>query len=209
MYDCVEPQMAADLAGGIAHSLMLVGRRWRARLNDRLKVIGQTDARLAALEEISGAPDGLVQCELARRLGVEEPTVVRLVDALEAQDCVERRTRSGDRRAKVVQSKPAADQALSRGQAIVTGLRRELFAGMDPRDLAACARVLDGLSRKLERAQTPARGVSRRLCAQTDPTAVKSAAGWIPERPWTRTEASLVGPAGLEPAKAAQQMFRR
>jgi hypothetical protein len=73
---------------------------------------------------------------------------------------------------------------------------------MDPRDLAACARVLDGLSRKLERAQTPARGVSRRLCAQTDPTAVKSAAGWIPERPWTRTEASLVGPAGLTSSRA-------
>ena len=151
MYDCVEPQMAADVAGGIAQALMLVGRRWRARLNDRLKVIGQTDARFAALEEISGAPDGMVQRELARRLGVEEPTIVRLVDALEAQDCVERRVHGADRRAKVVQSKPAAAPALNRARVIVTDLQQDRFAGMDPRDLAACARVLDGLARKLER----------------------------------------------------------
>jgi MarR family transcriptional regulator for hemolysin len=151
MYDCAEPQIAADLSCGIAQGVMLVGRRWRARLNDRLKAIGQTDARFAALEEIAGAPNGLVQRELSRRLGVEEPTIVRLVDALEAQDCVERRVHGDDRRAKVVRSKPAAAQALSRAQVIVTGLQQELFAGMDPMDLAACARVLKGLSRRLER----------------------------------------------------------
>jgi MarR family transcriptional regulator for hemolysin len=151
MYDCAEPELSADPATAIARGVMLAGRRWRARLNERLKVIGQTDARLAALEEISAQTGGLVQRELSRRLGVEEPTVVRLVDALEAQDCVERRAQTGDRRAKVVHSKPAAAEALIQARVVVTDLQRDLFAGMDPRDLAACARVLDGLSRKLER----------------------------------------------------------
>src|SRR5258705_1331303 len=141
MRDCVEPQPAMDPESAIARDLMVVGRRWRARLNNRLKVIGQTDARFAALEEIAGMTNGLVQRALSRRLGVEEPTVVRLVDALEAQGCVERQVHGGDRRSKVVRSKPAAAQALNRARVIVIGLQQELFADMDPRDLAACARV--------------------------------------------------------------------
>jgi MarR family transcriptional regulator for hemolysin len=150
MYDCAEPRQD-DAGDAIAHDIMLVGRRWRARLNDRLKAISQTDARFAALEEIAGATDGLVQRELSRRLGVEEPTVVRLVDALEAQECVERRVHGSDRRAKVVRSTPAAVAVLKDARVIVDGLHHELFADIDPMDLSACARVLDHLARKLDR----------------------------------------------------------
>ena len=150
MYDAVGRDLAVD-AAAISQCLMLVGRRWRARLNERLKAIGQTDARLAALEEIAGQPNGLVQRERARRLGVEEPTIVRLVDALEAQDYVERSVHYGDRRVRVVRAKPAAASVLVRARAIMTDVQGDLFEGMDPRDVAGCFRVLDELSRRLER----------------------------------------------------------
>lgn len=140
-----------DIRTAVAQGLMLAGRRWRARLNERLKVIGQTDARCAALAEIAGSQSGVVQRELSQRLGVEEPTIVRLIDALEAQNWVERRTHSGDRRAKVVQIKPAAAPVLDQAQEIVADLQQELFSDMDPADLAACLRVLEEISRKLER----------------------------------------------------------
>ena len=153
MYDGAEPATAAETGGAITEDLMRVGRRWRARLNERLKVVDQTDARLACLAEITGASEGLVQRELSRRLGVEEPTIVRLVDALEARDCVERRVSGVDRRAKIVQSRPAAVPVLHCGSLIVSGLQEELFSGMDPLDLAACARVLNELSCRLARPQ--------------------------------------------------------
>lgn len=138
-----------DEAAALADGLMLTGRRWRARLNERLKEIGQTDARCAALAEIAGASGGVVQRELSQRLGVEEPTIVRLVDALEAQDWVERRAHQSDRRAKVVKIKPAATQVLDRAHSIVEQMRRELLTDIDPADLAACVRVLGLLSEKL------------------------------------------------------------
>lgn len=130
---------------------MLAGRRWRARLNERLKVIGQTDARCAALAEIAGSEGGVVQRELSQRLGVEEPTIVRLVDALEAQNWVERRTHDGDRRAKVVQIKPAATPVIAQAQEIVADLQDELFADLNEADIEACLRVLGHLSERLER----------------------------------------------------------
>jgi MarR family transcriptional regulator for hemolysin len=145
-------QGGADaMHAAVAQGLLLAGRRWRARLNERLKVIGQTDARCAALAEIAGSSTGVVQRELSQRLGVEEPTVVRLVDALEAHDWVERRTHSGDRRSKIVQIKPAATPVLDQAQEIVADLQQELFGDIDPSDLAACLRVLEELSRKLDR----------------------------------------------------------
>lgn len=140
-----------DLRSALAQSLQLAGRRWRARLNERLKAIGQTDARCAALAEIAGAPEGVVQRELSHRLGVEEPTVVRLVDALEHGGWVERRAHDLDRRAKVVQVTPEAAPMLQDAQAIVGELQEEMFGGIDPAELAVCLKVLNDLAAKLER----------------------------------------------------------
>jgi hypothetical protein len=51
-----------------------------------------------------------------------------------------------------VQIKPAATAVLNQAQSIVAELQDELFADADPRDLEACVRVLEGMSRKLCRA---------------------------------------------------------
>jgi MarR family transcriptional regulator for hemolysin len=144
----IEPQ-GQDVCAALAQSLLLAARRWRTRLNERLRSIGQTDARCAALAEIAGCVDGVVQRELSQRLGVEEPTVVRL---LEANAWVERRAHSVDRRAKVVHVTAASQPILDQAHEIVTDLQQEMFAGIDPADLAVCVRVLNELSRKLDRA---------------------------------------------------------
>ena len=151
MYTAMVEAKGQDVRAALAQSLLLAGRRWRVRLNERLKRIGQTDARCAALAEIAGRPEGIVQRELSQRLGVEEPTVVRLLDALEAGAWVERRAHSLDRRAKMVHATAAAQPLLDEAQAILGELQEEMFADIDPADLAVCLRVLNQLTRKLGR----------------------------------------------------------
>jgi MarR family transcriptional regulator for hemolysin len=143
--------LGQDLRSAIAQTLLLAARRWRARLNERLRAIGQTDARCAALAEIAGAADGVVQRELSQRLGVEEPTVVRLIDALEDGGWVERRAHDLDRRAKIVRITPEARPVLDQAQGIVAELQAELFDDVDPADLAICLKVLNDIAVKLER----------------------------------------------------------
>jgi MarR family transcriptional regulator for hemolysin len=140
-----------DVCGVLTQGLILVGRRWRTRLNERLKAIGQTDARCAALAEIARSPHGMAQRELSERLGVEEPTIVRLVDALEAQGWVERRAHADDRRVKVLMVTPSAMPVLRQAKEIVTSLEREMFAEMSPDDLASCVAILRRLSGRLAR----------------------------------------------------------
>lgn len=138
-----------ELQAKLGLDLLIAARRWRSRMNERLKAIGQTEARCAALSEIAAAREGLVQRELSSRLGIEEPTVVRLVDALAAQDWVERTTHRDDRRAKVLTVKPAAEPVMAKAQAIVDQMQQELLADIDPADLDTMIRVLQQLTEKL------------------------------------------------------------
>ena len=151
MYTSKAELEGQDLRSALAQGLLLASRRWRTRLNERLKSIGQTDARCAALAEVAAAPQGVVQRELSQRLGVEEPTVVRLVDALETGGWVERRAHDLDRRAKVVRITPEAQPVLDAAQTIVGDLQEEMFAGFDPAELAICVRVLNQLAGRLDR----------------------------------------------------------
>src|ERR1700753_2183166 len=72
----------------VAFKVVLVSRLWRARFADRLKSQDQTDARWTALYMIADAPRGVTQPHLAERVGVQGPTLVRLLDALEHQGLV-------------------------------------------------------------------------------------------------------------------------
>lgn len=152
MYTAKVDLQGQDACSAVVQGFLLAARRWRTRLNERLKTVGQTDARCAALAEVAACPEGVVQRDLSLRLGVEEPTVVRLLDALEASGWVERHPHQLDRRAKVVRITPDAEPVLDEAQAIVAALQQEMFADIDPADLATCLRVLSALTRKLDRA---------------------------------------------------------
>ena len=66
-----------------------VGRRWRTLLDARVKHLGLTQARWIALLHLrhSGCR---AQRDLADKIGVEGPTLVRLLDALQERGLIER-----------------------------------------------------------------------------------------------------------------------
>ena len=69
-----------------ASELGRVHRKWRARLDDRLKDTGLTHARWHALLTIWRHGEALTQRELAQMLGIEGPTLVRILDWLEGNN---------------------------------------------------------------------------------------------------------------------------
>lgn len=129
-----------------------VARRWRTRLDARLRTVGLTQARWVALLELSRA-DGLNQRDLADTLGIEGPTLVRLLDGLESQGLIERRSCPDDRRAKRVHLTAAADPLLLEIRTIADSTRRELLAGIARGDLYVARRVLAQIAERLEQTQ--------------------------------------------------------
>jgi MarR family transcriptional regulator, transcriptional regulator for hemolysin len=139
--------MGADENFGF--ELNRVSRRWRARLDERLRHTGLTQARWIALLQLSKAGP-LSQKDLAERVGVEGPTLVRVLDNLEKQGLIVRREGGEDRRVKEVHLTAAAGPILDEITRISTGLRRELLAGIPAADLAKALGVLRTIADQLE-----------------------------------------------------------
>lgn len=134
-----------------ATELSHLGRRWRTRLDERLKHTGLTQARWSTLLLLSRAGGRVTQRELAELAAIEGPTLVRLLDALESQGLVERLPVADDRRAKHVRLTPSAEALLKDINRIAADLRQEVLAGVKPRELETCLRVLRQIRQRLEK----------------------------------------------------------
>lgn len=139
-----------DIETRFGWTLGNISRRWRTRLDERLRHLSMTQARWHALSRLK--TDGpMPQHQLAECLQVERPTLVRLLDGLERQGLVERRPVLDDRRIRCVHLTEKARPLLEEIAHISAQLRHELLAGIDQEELAIAVRVLQEVEAKLER----------------------------------------------------------
>ena len=146
-----EPGSRADLNFQFTGRLNLIARRYRTRLNEQLRDIAQTQARWDALFWISVSGEGVTQSELAERMGVEGPTLVRMLNKLEQEGLVERRSTPGDRRAKTIRLRGAAEEVLASIAALSAPVRADILQDIDSEELLACLSVFDRVMARLER----------------------------------------------------------
>jgi MarR family transcriptional regulator for hemolysin len=139
-----------DAEETFALALAQVSRGWRATLNARLRESGFTQARWYALLQLSRGNPGMTQRELADLVGVEGPTIGRLLDALEMQGLIERRPADGDRRANRIYLTKAAQPLLKEINRSAAALRRELLADIPSGELDTCVSVLKRIGERLD-----------------------------------------------------------
>ncbi|MGE0797910.1 MAG: MarR family transcriptional regulator [Lautropia sp.] len=130
--------------------LARVSRAWRTVLDGRLRDQGFTQARWYALLQLSRGAPGMSQRELAARVGVEGPTIARLIDALQRQGLVERRRADGDRRANALHLTPAAQPLIAEIDRTATELRHELLGAIPRASLETCIAVLRRIGDRLD-----------------------------------------------------------
>lgn len=143
-------QPDAELLHAFSRELVVTARRWRTRLNERLKSVGLTEARWAALYWLWQSPEELSQTALADRAGVESPALVRTLDLLCEAGLVERRTCQHDRRAKVVVLTPAAMPLIRQLDNVAAELRAELMDDLTCEELEMALRVMHKLRARLD-----------------------------------------------------------
>jgi MarR family transcriptional regulator for hemolysin len=128
-----------------------MSRGWRAELDRRLAELGLSQARWLVLLHLARYENPPTQRELAQSVGVEGPTLARLLDSLEGQGLVQRQAVLEDRRAKKIVLCDPARPLIQQIEAIATALRVELFAGIDEEELRVCMRVHTRILANLER----------------------------------------------------------
>jgi len=129
----------------VGMTLSRTARMWRTRLDERLSPLGLTQARWLVLMHLSRMGGEAPQKELALSVGVEGPTLVRVLDGLERMEFVRRVGVEGDRRARCVRLTPKADGVISDIMRIGAVLRAEALAGISDADLDAFFRVLESI----------------------------------------------------------------
>jgi MarR family transcriptional regulator for hemolysin len=128
-----------------------MSRGWRAELDRRLAGMGLSQARWLVLLHLARFDEAPTQRELAQSVGVEGPTLARLLDSLETQGLVKRQAVLEDRRAKKIMLCPPALPLIEQIETIANALRAELFVGVDEEDLRIAMRVHARILANLEK----------------------------------------------------------
>ncbi|MCE0733945.1 transcriptional regulator SlyA [Halomonas sp. G15] len=126
----------------IGFQLSRLPRLWRAVIDERLAPLGLTQTRWVTLYHLWRLGDGQPQCDLARAIGVEAPSLVRTLDQLSEQGLVERRPCDQDRRTKRVYLTAAATPLLERIDDVVREARNEMLAGLDESEVTTLTDLL-------------------------------------------------------------------
>ncbi len=138
---------------GFASLIAQIGRQWRRAVDHRLRQFGLTEATWLPLVHIARAAGPMRQKDLAASLVLDSSSVVRLLDALEAQGLIERREENTDRRAKTIALTPRALSIIDQVESASREVRGATLAGLSNDDIASATRVLEHVRQNLAKAQ--------------------------------------------------------
>lgn len=131
-------------------SLLRLARIYRREVNRALAAHGLSDAKALPVLHIARAGGGLRQGVLAEELGVEGPSLVRILDQLCQANLVERRDDPTDKRAKTLHL-TAEGQALAvEVENAVQGVRRKVLAQVSDMNLSTTLRTFAAFETALD-----------------------------------------------------------
>lgn len=134
----------------ITRAFVVAARRWRKLANDRIKPLGQTMSRWETLYLVAYSDAELNQTELARLIGVEGPTMIRMLDALAREGLIERQQSHQDLRVTINRITDKGRQVITEIMGITNDLRRDVLEGVDLEEMKVANRVLSHILRRLE-----------------------------------------------------------
>lgn len=128
---------------------MRLARHYRLGVDGALTGLGLSDALALPVVLLGRRPDGVRQNVLADELGVEGPSLVRLLDKLVKDGLVERWEDPSDRRAKTVHLTQAGRAHSERASEALDAFRANLLEGVSTADIQACLRVFEQMEIRL------------------------------------------------------------
>src|SRR5262245_2563881 len=131
----------------------MLSRAFERALNEELAPHGITLRQCQVLGWLAIDKE-LTQAQLADRLRVEPPTLVRILDRMERDGWIERRLTPDDRRKKHIRPTRKVKPVWERVLACIRSVRARATHGIDPAELQTARRVLATMHQNL-RAETP------------------------------------------------------
>jgi DNA-binding MarR family transcriptional regulator len=156
----------------VTHRLGQAAHAYRVRAGSRLARIDLHSGQESLLKSLD-ENDGQAMSDLAAVLGVQPPTVTKMISRLAAQDYVERRASSGDARQALVFLTERGRRAIAQIDKVWKRLEKDALSGIDEKD----RRRLRKLLRQIERNLGANAAVHARDAADEDEDAPATAPG--------------------------------
>ena len=131
-------------------SIVQVAHIYRKKVSRALAAYEISDSQAVPVLYIARFGGGMRQNILADEIGIEGPSLVRLLDQLCANGLVERRDDNLDRRAKNLHLTTAGEEMAARVEAALVQIRGQLLKSINNADLETSLRVLSILHAELE-----------------------------------------------------------
>jgi MarR family transcriptional regulator for hemolysin len=128
----------------------IVARRWRRSLDAGLAESGLTDATWMPLVHLEACGGGVTQKQLAKHVGIEGASLVRLLDILERQGLVERRSDESDGRARRIHLTPQGEVQLQKVRSSLRQTENELLQDLTDIEIATLADSLRKIDDRLK-----------------------------------------------------------
>lgn len=132
-------------------ALVVAARRWRKLANDRLRPMHQTMARWETLYLVAYSDEELNQGQLSRLIGVQGPTMVRMLDSLAREGLIERQQSHHDLRVTINRITDKGRQVISSIMGMTNALRHEILAEVEPGELKTTVKVLSQILRTMDK----------------------------------------------------------
>jgi MarR family transcriptional regulator for hemolysin len=123
-------------------------RKLRATFDAKVRERNMTLPRARVFFNLN-KKDGINQRELADRLELETPTLVRILDAMEGQGYVERRVAGSDRRAKEIYMTDSGRVVAGEVEALAEDIRGQIISGIPESDLRTTLNVIRAMQANL------------------------------------------------------------
>ena len=151
--------MGFDHRRTITHRLAQAAHAYRVRAGSQLSRINLHSGQEALLKALS-ASDGMSMSDLAAALGVQPPTVTKMISRLAAQDYVERRAAPGDGRQAHVFLTERGRDTIAAIDKLWKRIEKTALTGVDDKDRKRLRKLLRQVERNL--------GAARDQAAETD-----------------------------------------
>ena len=142
----MESNLGSDLARLV--------RAWRALIDDRLKPLELTQTHRVTLHNINMLPPEQSQIQLAKAIGIEQPSLVRTLDQLEEKKLITRQTCASDRRAKRIKLTEESAPIIHEMETVIDSTRKEILSGMSAAEIEQLGGMLSRLEKNIAALQS-------------------------------------------------------
>ncbi|WP_036108661.1 MULTISPECIES: transcriptional regulator SlyA [Mangrovibacter] len=137
------------LESPLGSDLARLVRVWRALIDLRLKPLELTQTHWVTLHNIHQLPPEQSQIQLAKAIGIEQPSLVRTLDQLEQKGLISRHTCANDRRAKRIKLTDKAQPIIEQMEQVISRTRGEILGGVSQQEIDTLISLIGRLERNI------------------------------------------------------------